>query len=147
MLTDSLEVQLRAVLPCPDGCAVFLGDAKKVFVIYVDPNIGQLLALSVGSPRRDRPLTHDLIGNIFGGFGISLERMVINDAVGETFYARIVLKMENELGVKMVEVDARPSDAMLLSMQSRKPICVASALWKRLPDATAQMEKLLAKAK
>ena len=145
MLNESIEVQLRAVLPCPDGCAVFLGDAKKVFVIYVDPNIGQLLALSIGTQKRDRPLTHDLMANIFGGFGISLQRMVINDAAGTTFYARIILKMENELGVKMVEVDARPSDAMLLSMNARRPIAVATALWNKLPDATKQMEKLLSK--
>lgn len=145
MHTDSLDIQLRAVLPTSEGCAVFLGNASKVFVIYVDPAIGQLLALSLGKTKSDRPLTHDLMANIFAGFGISFERMVICDAQGSTFYARVILKMDNELGVKMIEADARPSDAMVMAMHARRPIAVATALWNKLPDASKQMEKLLAK--
>lgn len=147
MHTDSLPIQLRAVLPSPEGCAVFLGNAHKVFVITVDPHLGQLLALSLSSQRNERPLTHELMGNLMAGFGIHLQRMVINDAVGQTFYARLILKMDNELGVKMIEMDCRPSDAMVLAMHARKPIHVSTALWHRLPDATAQMNKLLTKEK
>lgn len=143
--TDSLQVQIRAILPSPEGCAVYLGNEKKVFVIHVDPHLGQLLALSLSSQRNERPLTHELMGNLMAGFGIRLQRVVINDAVGQTFYARLILKMENELGAKMIEMDGRPSDAMVLAMHAQKPIHVAAALFRRLPDATEQMKKLLTK--
>ena len=131
--------------PTAQGTAVFLGNDKKVFVIYVDPTLGALLSIAMGDQRKDRPLTHDLIHHIMNGFGITFQRMVINNAVGDTFYARIVLKMENELGVKMVEVDSRPSDAMILALNAKKPIHVATSLWEKVEDATALMNKLLAK--
>jgi bifunctional DNase/RNase len=142
MPTDALQVQIRGIFPMPEGCAVFLGDAKKVFLIHVDESNGQTISLSLTSFKKERPLTHDLIANINAGFGIRLERMVINDAIGGTFYARIILRMDNELGVKMVEVDARPSDAIVLALNARKPILVSAKLWEKLPDAMAEMQKL-----
>jgi bifunctional DNase/RNase len=149
MLVDSLEVKIRAVLPSPEGCAVFLGadrsDSKKVFVIYVDPTIGQQLLIAMNPVPKDRPLTHDLMANVFGGFGIRLERMIILDALGGTFYARMMLKMENELGLKMLEADSRPSDAMILALNAKKPITVSLSLWNKVEDATSLMNKLKAR--
>ena len=36
-----IEVQVRAVLPTSGGCAVFLGNNDKVFIIYVDQTVGK----------------------------------------------------------------------------------------------------------
>ena len=41
--------------------------------------------------------------------------MVINDVDEGTFFARIILQMENELGKKIIELDARPSDSIVLA--------------------------------
>lgn len=153
MQNDALPVIIKAVLPTPEGCGVFLGlkqekekekSGGKVFVIYIDPALGQILALSLSTVRKDRPLTHDLMTNIFKGLGVTVERMVIHHALGGTFYARLILKMENELGVKLIEVDSRPSDAMVLCLNAQKPISVATRLWDKVPDASALMNKLLA---
>ena len=35
-----IEVQVRAVLPTSGGCAVFIGNDEKVFIIYVDQTVG-----------------------------------------------------------------------------------------------------------
>lgn len=143
MPIDSLDIVIRAVVSTPEGCAVFLGNAKKVFMIAVDPGIGQALTLAINAAKKERPLTHDLMLNTFAGFGISFERMVINDAIGGTFYARIIFRLENELGVKLVEVDARPSDAMVLATNAKKPIAVSVKLWETVEDSSALMKKLL----
>ena len=142
MPTDTIDIQLRAVVPAPEGVAVFLGTPKKVFVVYVDAAIGQILAIALGSIKKERPLTHDLMGNVFAAFGIKLERVVINDAIGATFYARMILKMENELGVKLVEADARPSDAIVLAINQKKPVTITAPLFAKLEDASALMRKL-----
>src|SRR4029077_4288377 len=34
-----IEVQVRAVLPTSGGCAVFLGNNEKVFIIYFDQTV------------------------------------------------------------------------------------------------------------
>ena len=40
-----IEVQVRAVLPTSGGCAVFLGNADKVFIIYVDQSVGSAITM------------------------------------------------------------------------------------------------------
>jgi bifunctional DNase/RNase len=64
--------------------------------------------MTLDGVKKERPLTHDLIGSILLGLGASLDHIVINDARDGTFFARIILRMENELGKKIVELDARP---------------------------------------
>ena len=40
-----IEVQVRAVLPTSGGCAVFLGNNEKVFIIYVDQTVGSAITM------------------------------------------------------------------------------------------------------
>ena len=40
-----VEVQVRAVIPTSGGCAVFLGNEEKVFVIFVDQSVGAAIAM------------------------------------------------------------------------------------------------------
>ena len=93
--------------------------------------------------KKDRPLTHDLIGNIFLGLGIALERVVINDVDNGTFFARIILTMTHELGRKIVEVDARPSDSLVLALQQKKPVFVARGVYDAVEDMTEILERVL----
>ncbi|HLP03454.1 MAG TPA: bifunctional nuclease domain-containing protein, partial [Opitutaceae bacterium] len=111
MQNDVVEVSVKGVMPTANGCAVFLGDDDKNFVIYVDHSVGNAISMTMQGVKKDRPLTHDLIGNIFLGLGVTLERVIVNDVDNGTFFARIILSMHNELGRKIIEVDARPSKA------------------------------------
>ena len=40
---DVLPVSIRAVVPTTNGCALFLGNTEKVFVIYMDPLVGNAI--------------------------------------------------------------------------------------------------------
>ena len=124
-----MTVAIKAVIPAVECCAVFLGQAEKTFVIYVDTPVGKAIEMALHRVKRDRPLTHDLIGHIFLGLGVRLDHVVISDLVvnqagASTFYARVLLRMENELGKKIVEIDARPSDSIVLALQQERPIYV-----------------------
>jgi bifunctional DNase/RNase len=86
-------------------------------------------------------MTHDLIGSILIGLGTRLERVVVNDARDQTFFARVLLSMENELGTKIVEIDARPSDSIVLALQHKRPIYVARAVFDAVEDRADVLEQ------
>lgn len=142
MDNDVTEVRIKSVIPASGGCAVFLGPKDKTFVIHIDQFIGRILSMAMDNEKRARPLTHDLIGNVLAGLGAQLERMIINDVDDSTFYARLILKMENELGTKIIELDARPSDSMVLAIQAKKPILVAHKVLDAQDDMTDILKKI-----
>jgi bifunctional DNase/RNase len=67
-----------------------------------------------------RPLTHDLLGNVIESLAAELEKIVINDLQDHTFYAKLVIRQQGEL----IEVDSRPSDAIALGVATEVPIYV-----------------------
>lgn len=143
MKNEVVEVTVKGVMPTGNGCAVFLGNEEKNFVIYVDVGVGNAISMSMRGVKRERPLTHDLMCSIFTGLGVVLERIVVNDVSDSTFFARIILKMENELGKKIIEVDARPSDSIALALQLKRPIFVARHVFEGVEDMTEILERVL----
>jgi bifunctional DNase/RNase len=77
-----------------------------------------------------RPMTHDLLDSIIQNLGARIERIVINDLRNHTFYARIVLSL-NE---KIVEIDSRPSDAIALGAATSAPIFVAEHVFEKIGE-------------
>lgn len=143
MQNDLVEVSVRGVMPTANGCAVFLGNDEKTFVIYVDHSVGNAIQMTLNGVKKERPLTHDLIGHIFLGLGVKLERVVVNDVNEGTFFARILLRMENELGKKILEIDARPSDSTVLALQHKRPIFVARSVFDMVEDMSEILERVL----
>src|ERR1700680_3223185 len=91
-----IEVQVRAVLPTSGGCAVFLGNNDKVFIIYVDQTVGSAITMFMREISKERPLTPDLIGHLMTALGARVERVIINDLKNATYYARMIIRAENE---------------------------------------------------
>ena len=147
MPADVVEVTIKGLMPTANGCAVFLGNEEKVFVIYVDPSVGSAISMTISGVKKERPLTHDLIGHVFLGFGISLERVLINDVNDGTYFARVILHMQNELGRKFLEIDARPSDSIVLALQQKRPIYVAQKVYDVVEDMTEILERVLKQQK
>jgi hypothetical protein len=142
MKPDVVAVSVKGLMPTANGCAVFLGDESKTFVIYVDHAIGNVIQLTLDGVKKERPLTHDLIGSIMLGLDTKLDHIVINDAREGTFFARIILRMENELGKKIVELDARPSDSIVLALQQKRPIYVARNVLTEAEDMTEILDRV-----
>lgn len=142
MQNDVVAVSVKGVMPTANGCAVFLGHDSKTFVIYVDHSVGNAIQMTLNGVKKDRPLTHDLLGSILLGLGAHLDRIVINDAREGTFFARIILRMENEIATKLIEIDARPSDSIVLALQQKRPIFVARAVIDGVEDMTEILERV-----
>ena len=91
---------------------------------------------------KERPLTHDLIANILQGFNITVERAIITDLKNSTYFARLILQQHNELGRKLVEIDARPSDCLAIATAQKRPLFVAKALFEQVDDMSSYLDQI-----
>ena len=139
---DVVPVQIRGILPAQSGCALFVGNDQKVFVINVEPQMGAVIGMFLRDTPKERPLTHDLINRMFQGFGINVERVIITDLKNSTYFARIILQQQNELARKIVELDARPSDCLALAAAQKKPIFVTAPLFALVEDMSEVLNKM-----
>lgn len=130
-------------MPTSNGCAIFLGPEDKTFIIYVDSQIGNAISMIINRVQRERPMTHDLIANILMGLGAEVQRVIINEVHDRTFFARLILQMENELGRKIVEIDSRPSDAIAMALHDDKPIFCSAAVLEAEDDMTELLQRIL----
>ena len=132
---EVLQISIKAVVPTANGSALFLGNEEKVFVIYMDPLVGNAIQVLLERKKNERPLTHDLMGMLLTGLGAKVDRVIINDLKGATYYARMIVSVENELQQrKVIELDARPSDCLAMALQQNAPIYITRAVWDEVED-------------
>ena len=72
-----IEVQIRGLCATSVGCAVFLGNEEKVFVMFVDQSVGAAIAMFNQGTQKVRPLTHNLLANVLRALGAKVERVII----------------------------------------------------------------------
>ena len=138
-----VEVKVRAMAAISGGCAVFLGNEDKVFVMFVDQSVGTAITMFIQGTQKERPLTHDLLANILRALGAKIERVIVNDLKRTTYFARLVLSAENESQEKeIIEIDARPSDCIAMAIQQRAPIYVSLDVWNEVEDMTEVLRKM-----
>lgn len=71
-----------------------------------------------------RPMTHDLLHSILTQVQVTVKEVKIIDLKDHTYYATLFLKLNKEV----IEVDARPSDAIIIALKSKIPIFVAAKI-------------------
>jgi len=90
--------------------------------------IGVAEATSIASAIKQvgmaRPLTHDLMFDIFGELGVSIQRILITELRDATYYAELVVSY----GDKVYIFDSRPSDAIALAVRASASIFVNRAV-------------------
>ncbi len=92
---------------------------------------------------KERPLTHDLLGHLMTALGAKVERVIINDLKNATYYARAIIRAENELQQKkIIELDARPSDCIAMATQQKAPIYVSQEVWDEVDDMSDVLRKM-----
>lgn len=133
-MSDEIPVEIKGLVPTPAGTGVFLGHGDKVITIFIDSSVAMAITMLVEKIERPRPLTHDLISSIFLGLGIRATRVLIHDLREGTFYARLHLVQENELGRQVAEIDARPSDCIAIALEQKCPVLVTRAVWDAAED-------------
>ena len=142
MKKDLIPVEIRGILPANSGCALFICNEQKVFVIQVEHNMGAIIGMFLRNTPKERPLTHDLLASICQGFGITVERVIISELKNSTYFARLILQQQNELARKIVEIDARPSDCLALATAQKRPIYVTNALFEQVEDMSEVLDRI-----
>jgi len=138
-----VQVEVKAVIPASGGCAIFLGNEEKVFVIYIDQMVGMAVMMAMHGVPKERPLTHDLIVSIPAASEARVERIIINDFNDNIFFARLILVADNELHQrKIMEIDARPSDCIALATSHQSPIYMTRDVWEEADDMTEALRQM-----
>ena len=122
---------------------VLKDDDEKFFLpIWVGIFEANAIALQLENIETPRPMTHDLLRNMISELDAHVTRIVINDLRDSTFFAQIALTS----GDRLLEVDARPSDAIALALRTDSPIFVAQSVLDQAqtisPEAEDQDEKM-----
>ena len=78
----------------------------------------QAIAIEIEKIKPNRPMTHDLFRSFAHSFNFTVEEIIISDLKEGVFFAKIVC---ND-GIKSIEVDARPSDAIAIGLRFDAPI-------------------------
>ena len=99
-------------------------DGDRQFPIVIGINEGLAIDRRVKGIVAPRPMTHDLMANLIDQLDCELEKIVIHDLRDHTFYAKLVIRRNGNL----VEVDARPSDAIALGVTSDTPLYVEESV-------------------
>jgi bifunctional DNase/RNase len=95
-------------------------DEKSALPIWIGLIEASAIATELEKIKLARPMTHDLMKNILGAVGVSVEKVEVNDLADNTFFARIFLRHQNQEHI----IDSRPSDAIALALRVGAPIFV-----------------------
>ena len=99
-------------------------DGKRILPIWVGVFEANAIALQIENVSTPRPMTHDLLRNVIQDLNGDVQKIVVSDLKGNTFYAVLHVVVAGE----MVMIDARPSDAIALALRVRAPIFAEDAV-------------------
>jgi len=99
-------------------------EAKKVLPIWIGPLEAGAIDRELRNGTSPRPMTHDLLYSILSEAHVEVKEVRIVDLKNSTYYATLFLTINKGA----VEVDARPSDAIVIALKSKKPIFVSAKI-------------------
>jgi bifunctional DNase/RNase len=110
------------------GNAVLLVHPNDNVVVPIFIGGTEALSIQLRLERRKftRPLTHDLLDSMMEQLGGKMVRAQVNSLKGGVFIGSVILDRKGADGdSELIELDARPSDAIALAIGNQVPIYVA----------------------
>jgi bifunctional DNase/RNase len=135
-----VEMGVVAVVPTPNGgAAVLLGETGKRIVvpIYIGGTEAHSISLRMNEERPERPLTHDLLESVMRELGGELVKVQVDELRDDIFIGSVFVRREG----KLIEIDARPSDAIALAMGSHVPIFVARQVVEKAGEENPELPR------
>jgi hypothetical protein len=114
-----------------DSLRVSLTNAQRVLIlhaknedrylpIWIGPYEAEAITIILQEVEVSRPLTHDLLKNVFSSLHAKLIQIQIFSLLDNVFFGKII----TEIGDEIIEIDSRPSDAIALAIRAHIPIMV-----------------------
>ena len=107
---------------------------RRALPIFIGQDQAKAIIGALEKHNPSRPLTHDLITNIFSVWDMKLERIIVHSLRDDTFYAVLCVNLG---GVKK-EIDCRPSDAIAIALRTDSPIWVMEEV---IADASIPVDR------
>jgi uncharacterized protein len=119
-----MEVKGVRLDPIVQSPVVLLADKeeRRVIPIWIGLLEANAIEKELNNTTSERPMTHDLLYSILGHVEAKVKEIKIVDMRDHTYYATLFLTVNK----KSIEVDARPSDAIIIALKSKAPIFVAA---------------------
>ena len=96
-------------------------DAERYLPIWIGVYEAESITIALQSVEVARPLTHDLMKNIITQLNAQVLRVEVVGLREDTFYGNIVAETDG----RILNIDARPSDALAIAVRTHVPILVA----------------------
>jgi bifunctional DNase/RNase len=136
-----IEMKIRGLMmdPVTNMPIVVLKDVQgqAILPIWVGVYEANAIALEIEKVQTPRPMTHDLLRNVFLGLDVRVQKIVVTDLKDDTFYAVIWVDRAGE----MMTIDSRPSDALALALRMDCPIFVNEEVLKNTKVSSAITER------
>jgi bifunctional DNase/RNase len=98
--------------------------ADRYLPIWVGQYEAEAITVALQEVEMIRPLTHDLLKNVFKTFNAKIKRIEIVSLKEDIFYGNIVAEVNGQ----ETNVDSRPSDAIALAVRAHVPIMVEESV-------------------
>ena len=99
-------------------------DAERYLPIWIGVYEAESITIALQEVEVARPLTHDLIRNLFRELDAEVVRVEVVALRDDTFYGNIVA----ETNGRTLNIDSRPSDALALAVRAHVPILVSRSV-------------------
>jgi bifunctional DNase/RNase len=113
-------------------------DEKRAILIWIGVFEARAIHSEIQGVQSFRPLTHDLLKSIIQKTDGNIEKIVITHVEENVFYATIVIKQNGSLK----EIDARPSDSIVMALKFKAPIFVSKRLFDEMAVAIAEQKEI-----
>lgn len=99
-------------------------DAERYLPIWIGVYEAESITIALQEVEVARPLTHDLMRNIFNELGARIIRVEVVALRDDTFFGNIVV----EANGRTLNIDSRPSDALAIAVRAHVSVLVARAV-------------------
>lgn len=126
-MSKEKEVRIYSLATTANDAIVFLEeiDGIRLLPIWIGPLEGQAIAIKFSGIALPRPFTHDLMSEIISKTGYKVTKVVIDNIEDNTYYASVHISD----GTKTHKLDARPSDAIAISVRTASPIFITEEVF------------------
>jgi len=122
MENELIPVSFSKIMQSKSYTAIVLGDEHKRFAIYTEPQVGRILQGFLTEEKRQRPMTHELFFSILENLQAKVLQVVIHELEGTVFLARLFIEQQINDKRHIIEIDARPSDAITFALITSSPV-------------------------
>ena len=123
----AVEVGYVAVDPKSETPVLVLREigGGRLLPIWIGFAEARSIAAQLDRVEPPRPGTHDLAKRVIDGLAGRVDRVVVTELSGGVYYALLTIRTPNGI----VELDARPSDAIAIALRTGSPVFVREALF------------------